>query len=429
MLLEKYRPKCFEEFIGNKIKIKEIETWLDEFPKNSFSSCLISGKHGIGKSSLINLIVKKFNLDVIEYQQSDLKDYKNNDINLFFPKKTNFEELFFGKCRKKIMIFNEIEAITIPSEKNFIIKILKRNHKEKILPIILVNNGKHSKILNEIKKNLLICNLLTPSILEIKPLICKICKNEGMNLSSKYYKGLIKFCNNDIRKIILTLEDLKDLYNKKNISKENLKEYYENNNQKQEEIGLYNSVGKLLNYPLSFEQIITLYQLEKILLPLTFLENIPCKEMDINTYSEVLSSYSNGDLIETSIYTDQNWYLQKLHAFETCIYPNYLIEKREDNMINEKALIFTNDLNKTSLKNINKKNIDEIKSLVDDISYDEIINLSLIITRIIKQKKDKLLNNLGLSSRLIQLLVKINKFEYDSSKMNKKKLSQIINPN
>ena len=427
MLLDKYSPKSFNEFIGNKIKLNEIKSWLNDFPKNSMSSCLISGNHGIGKSTLINLFVKKFNLDVIEYQQSDLKDYKNNDINLFFPKKTNFEDIFFGKSRKKIMIFNEIEAITIPSEKNFIIKILKKNHKERIIPIILVNNGKHSKILNEIKKNLLICNLLTPSVIEIKPLVNKICDNENIKLESKYIKGLIKFCSNDIRKIILTLQDFKDLYKKQDITKEHLKDYYDNNNQKQEDIGLYNSVGKLLNYPLSFEQIIILYQLEKILLPLTFLENIPLKGVTIEKYSNILDAYSNGDLIETSIYTDQNWYLQNLHAFETCIYPNYLLEKRDDNMINEKDLIFTNDLNKTSLKNINKKNIDEIKGLIPDISYNEILNLSLIITRIIKLKKDKLLNNLGLSPRLIQLFVKINKFEYDSTKMNKKKLTQIIN--
>jgi hypothetical protein len=226
--------------------------------------------------------------------------------------------------------------------------------------------------------------------------------------------------------VILTLQDFKDLYKKQSITKEHLKEYYDNNNQKQEDIGLYNSVGKLLNYPLSFEQIIILYQLEKILLPLTFLENIPLKNITIDKYSDILDAYSNGDLIETSIYTDQNWYLQNLHAFETCIYPNYLLDKRDDNMIKESDLIFTNDLNKTSLKNINKKNIDEIKSLLPDISYDEILNLSLIITRIIKLKKDKLLKELDLSPRLIQLFVKINKFEYDSTKMNKKKLTSLI---
>lgn len=426
MYLNKYHPKTFEEYIGNKVILSKIKSWLNNFPNNNHSSCLISGNHGIGKTTLIDLLVKNFNLDKIEYQQSDLKDYKNDNINLFFPKKTNFESIFLGNYQKKVMIFNEVEAITIPSEKNFIIKILKKNHKEKIIPIILINNGKHSKILNEIKKNLLICNLITPSVIEIKPFISNICKKEKIDIDVKYIKGLIRFCNNDIRKTILTLEDLKQIYKKKYIGKEELKDYYENNNQKQEEIGLYNSVSKLLNCELSFEQIMTLYQLEKILLPLTFLENIPLKNSNLETYSNILSSYSNGDLIETSIYTDQNWYLQNLHAFETCIYPNYLIHKNESNLVNESELIFTNDLNKNSLKNINKKNIEEIKKLIDNISYDEIISLSLIITRIISKKKESLLKELGLSTRLIELLVKINKFEYDSSKMSKKKINVYI---
>jgi len=426
MFLDKFYPKNFDEFIGNKIKIKNIIDWLKNFDKNSCSSLLISGKHGIGKSTIISLLKKQFNLDIIEYNQSNLRDYKNNDLNLFFPKKTNFERLILGKSNKKMMIFNEIESITIPSEKNFIVKVLKKNHKEKILPIILVNNGKHCKIINEIKKNLYMVHLLTPSIIEIKPLVKNICSKENINLEPKYYKGLIQFCNNDIRKIILTLQDFKVIFKKKLIDKSKLKDYFDNNNQKQEEIGLYHSVGKLLNLPLSFEKIITLYQLEKILLPLTFLENIPLKNVSLEKYSNILESFSQGDLIETSIYTDQNWYLQNLHTFSTCIYPTYLLEKKPENMILENELIFTNDLNKTSLKNINKKNIEEIKKNVNGISYDEIINLAQLVTKIIKQKKYKLLKDLNISNRLIELLVKINKFEYDSTKMCKKKLESIL---
>lgn len=422
MLLDKYSPKSFKEFIGNKVKIHEIMNWLNDFETVNYNSCLISGNHGIGKSSLIKLLQKKFDLDIIEYNQNDLKNIKNNvNLDLFFPQKTKFSEIFCDNHHKKIIIFNEIEAITIPSEKNFIIKVLKKNHKEKILPILLINNGKHSKLINELKKFLLICNLHTPSILEIKPYIKNICEKENINLDPKYIKGLIHFCNSDIRKIVLTLEDLKNLYKKKYIGKELLVEYYENNSSKQEEIGLYSSVQKLLNMKLSFDKILTLYELEKIILPLTFLENIPLKNPSLETYCKILKSYSNGDIIETSIYTDQNWYLQNLHAFDTCIYPNYLMDNNCVTDIND--LIFTNDLNKTSLKNINKKNIDEIKDLIPNITFDEIINLSFIITEIIKNKKTSDLKNIGISDRLIELIVKINKFEYDSTKMSKKKLN------
>ena len=422
MLLDKYRPRNFKEFVGNGVRIDELKKWLNNFGKNDYNNCLISGNHGIGKSTLIELLKEEFNLDIIEYNQSDLKGIKNiTNLDLFFPKKSEFERLFYEKSMQKILIFNEIEAITIASEKNFIIKILKKNHKEKILPILLINNGKHSKLVNELKKYVKICNLYNPSLLEIKPLIKKICENENINLDMKYAKGIVMYCNSDIRKIILTLEELKSIYKKKPIGKLELKEYYNNNSAKQEEIGLYSSVNKLLNCDMPFDKIIDLYNLEKIILPLTFLENIPLKSPKIEDYSDVLDSYSRGDIVETSIYTDQNWYLQNLHAFDTCIYPNY--KMKGDMITNEKELIFTNDLNKTSLKNINKKNIELIGNIIEDITFDEIINLSYVITETIKKKGVEDLKKLGISDRLIELIVKINKFEYDSNIMSKKKLN------
>lgn len=425
MFLEKYSPNDFSEFIGNKIKINDILKWLKSFPNNEFSNCVISGNHGIGKTTLIKLLEKNLNLDLIEYQQSDLKDYKKDSLETFFPKKTSLDKIFSDKMKKKLMIFNEIESVTIASEKKFLIKLLKKNHKEKIIPIILINNSKHCKIVNEVKKILNKFHLLTPSLIEIKPLVKKICQENNILIEPKYYKGIINFCNSDIRKIILTLEDLKKIFKNKNITKEMLKDFYENNNHKQEEMGLFNSTFNLLNKNLSFEQINTLYQLEKIVLPLTFLENIPLKITSSEKYSKILDSYVQGDLIETSIYTDQNWYLQDLHSFHTCIYSNYMLDKRTDNIIFERDLDFGRDLNKNSLKNINKKNIDEIKSLIDNISYEEIISLSLIITKIINNKKNNLIKKLELSPRVLELLVKINKFEYDSKKMSKKKLSSI----
>jgi len=94
-----------------------------------------------------------------------------------------------------------------------------------------------------------------------------------------------------------------------------------------------------------------------------------------------------------------------------------------DMVTNEKELIFTNDLNKTSLKNINRKNIELIGNIIEDITFDEIINLSYVITETIKKKGVEDLKKLGISDRLIELIVKINKFEYDSNIMSKKKLN------
>ena len=40
---------------------------------------------------------------------------------------------------------------------------------------------------------------------------------------------------------------------------------------------------------------------------------------------KISDSISRGDNIETSIYTDQNWFLQNIHGFFTCINTNFWI--------------------------------------------------------------------------------------------------------
>ena len=65
--------------------------------------------------------------------------------------------------------------------------------------------------------------------------------------------------------------------------------------------------------------------------------------------------FSFGDNVETSIYTDQNWYLQEIHGFFTCVKPSKLCNEFNYNILGN-LINFSSDLNKTSLKNINKKN-------------------------------------------------------------------------
>jgi len=78
--------------------------------------------------------------------------------------------------------------------------------------------------------------------------------------------------------------------------------------------------------------------------------------------SEITTSISMGDVVETNIYTDQNWYLQNIHGFLTCAYTSYTINKYDYDGPENYQIDFSSDLNKTSLKNINKKSIGIIQS-------------------------------------------------------------------
>ena len=61
MFTSTYRPKKIEDFIGNKCIIQPFIEWLLEWnPNNKKNKCaLVSGICGIGKTLLVELILKK----------------------------------------------------------------------------------------------------------------------------------------------------------------------------------------------------------------------------------------------------------------------------------------------------------------------------------------------------------------------------------
>ena len=68
----------------------------------------------------------------------------------------------------------------------------------------------------------------------------------------------------------------------------------------------------------SIQTSLKMYDKEKVLLPLMLFENYPLsienknlkKDQKIEMISNVINSLSNGDVIETNIYSDQNQIIQ-----------------------------------------------------------------------------------------------------------------------
>ena len=97
----------------------------------------------------------------------------------------------------------------------------------------------------------------------------------------------------------------------------------------------------------------------------------------INNIVNITDSISRGDNIETSIYTDQNWYLQNIHGFYTCLNTSYWINKNNQKYkIPISSIKFSSDLNKTSLKNINRKNIINLLKILPNKSIYDILILN-----------------------------------------------------
>ena len=138
------------------------------------------------------------------------------------------------------------------------------------------------------------------------------------------------------------------------------------------------------------------------------------KENLINAFKNVSDSISIGDVIETNIYTDQNWFLHDIHGFYTCVKTSYNINKYSKYCKDTYyEMRFSSDLNQTSLKNINKKQISNLTKIFPNKSFNDIINLNKIIFNLVKNDKIKELYNImkdyDNNIKTVENIIKIDK--------------------
>ena len=449
--INKYKPKEVNHIIGNLNQINSFNHWLHNLSNNNNQGVIISGNQGLGKTLTIKLILEKLNYIVRIINPNEIKDHRiYDDFNDYY----NFINSIYSKIdfsdnkNKKIaLIFDETENITLTSEKKYVMDIYKENNKSKSFPLIFISNNQHSKLLNDLKKG---CNEIiftNPTLSEFKELVNKICLQENISFESEnIIEKLINFSQNDVRRLINLFQELSYHLINNIVTETNINEFIEKSRIKNIDIGLFDSTERILNNYFDYDTLIKLYESEKVLLPLMIHENYLKKILNKSTDSwqnviynivKVSDSISRGDNIETSIYTDQNWYLQNIHGFYTCLNTSYWINKNKSNYkIQNSDIKFSSDLNKTSLKNINRKNIVNLSKIINNKSNQEILMLNKICNHLIQNNQEKelikILNgyNKDITIKEIELCLKIDKtndFNILSSKDKKRIIKQIKN--
>ena len=432
--LDKYTPTKTTDIIGHSENIMKITYWLKKFytkeqvPDNGIygSAVIISGIHGIGKSVSIKLILQEMNFNPISISSSNIKDNKLISKYLLGSGGTTtnescgtIESIISNK--KLALIIHDTENITLGTEKNMLIDLYKENEKRKLFPIIFLTNEQHSKLISDIKKTCCEIIFSLPTVNEILILMNKICEKEVINISEQSVLiNIIKFTQFDIRKLIFTLQDLKFTYGTELIDIAKCKSFFLSSQKKDKDIGLFEGTRELMDNYKTIDKCLGLYQTEKVLLPLMIFENYPKNilsrvynkgENFFDCVSKICNSISMGDVIETNIYTDQNWYLQNLHGFYTCCETTYELSKypfkNKSYQVN-----FSTDLNKTSIKNINKKNISIIQSKTGK-GVGDILILNKMIYNLLKKEKyykiRKISKQYKLSAKHIETILKIDK--------------------
>ena len=423
--INKYCPKTTDTIKSNKESIKKIKYWLKNFykSKNKDICIVISGVHGIGKTLITKLIMKecKYNMIYFNSFSSKKKDNIDNRVMKYFINET------IRKREKKCIIIDESENISLTSEKNAINEMYKENNLKKYFPLIFITNTQHNKLICDIKKNSKTYDFEKPSKDDLLTLLVNVEKKENFKIDRKAINELFTFCQFDYRRFLVILQDIYFTYNCKIIKAKYIKEFINNNNKKNEEISLFDATKFALEKYSNFTMLQELYLNEKVLLPLMIHENYlkfmflnyKCKNNDI--YMKIMKNISDsiswGDVIETSIYTDQNWFLQEnIHAFYTTINTSYHLNKYNSvAKLNSPLISFSSDLNKTSLKNINRKNIMTLKKSIMNKNLDDLIFINKLVSDLVINKKfdevKKVRLEYNLSIKDIEIILKLNKMK------------------
>jgi len=467
---DKYRPTQIKELVSNSKSVRTIVSWLDNYEKNKkkisrntdskkkrvrankgsnndkkkrmdyCSSIIITGTHGVGKTVSLNVILDEKNYSIMKINLNNIntknsKDSINNSMN-----RSNILNIMDGtKNKKQVIVIDEIEAITSSTEKNHILSLQRNNDNEWIYPIIFISNTHHNKLFSEIKKYAFEVKFYEPYKDDMKIILTNIAISESMRFQNQdTINMVIKYSQNDIRRLIYILQDLKYAYDKIVITDEMAEIQCETSKCKDIDYDLYNATDGLLYGYSTVDNCLRYYETEKVLLPLMIHQHYPTciinnfsdKDEQYELAKEISESLSYGDVVENLIYGDQSWNMQEIHGFYTCVNTSFNLSNKLIDEPNKCKLKFATDLNKTSIKNINKKNINNANKCFGSMNVMDFTHINNIMRKLINEDRIndclELFKGYDIKLEHIESLLKIDKIKNKKVVLTSKQKKEII---
>lgn len=225
--IEKYRPKVFDDIIGNKEIINSVRKCVSDKKIPHF---LFSGNAGVGKTTLAHVIINEYFKDLTEEEKmrkylelnasSDRKiDVIREDVNDFAMRSNNIRFIILD------------EADELPQLTQDALKRIMELNSDYAKFILICNNI--SKITDPIKSRCVCYEFNSPTTDEILERLKVIAENEKINIDEKTLKIIAEKSNGDVR------TSINQLFN------------YVNGGFKLENIGLVEKIVKLFNYSLN----------------------------------------------------------------------------------------------------------------------------------------------------------------------------------
>ena len=395
-------------------------------------SCMsVSGSHGIGKTCSVMAILQSlgYTINIINFSKIT-HTINPQEFALKMLQENNIYNIVSGERPKKIaIVIDDLEAITSPIELKFIETLIKENDTVWRHPVIFITNNRHKRFINNVKINTFEVPMALPTEKHLEEVLARICHANKMLLTSQEIANMIiDHAQYDYRRLLTTLQDLYNIYNRDEITEECIHKYFEFSKRKDIDIDIYKSTEALLSDKnLKMEDRLIAYETERTILPLMVHQNhVACinryvpKSKQYNLATKLTEYIAKGDVIENYIYGDQNWSLQETHGFYTCVLPTHIISNNVNtnsmaNDINYKSfrMEFPLDLNRTSIKHINVKNVKNAAKDFPDMNISDFIYVKTILKKLLDEERydeyKKILSGHNATPEGIKAIIKVDK--------------------
>lgn len=199
--VDKYRPKTFEDVIGNNQQKKEVQAWVEAWKAgNPQPALLLVGPAGTGKTTMAHIVANEFS----EFIELNASDKRSKDIIMSTVGESSSTMSLFGE-NKKLIIMDEVDGLQGNQDRGGA-SALNKIIKDSKQPIVMMANDLYSKQIATIKNNARVIKMgkiRTPSI---TALLRKILREEGVEVDQEILKKLAKRSNGDLRSALNTLQ-------------------------------------------------------------------------------------------------------------------------------------------------------------------------------------------------------------------------------
>ncbi|XP_047324594.1 replication factor C subunit 1-like [Impatiens glandulifera] len=365
---EKYRPKVFNDIVGNQSIVKQLHDWLSNWDaqflntgtkgkgkKQSDSGAkkavLLSGPPGIGKTTTSKVVCQLLGFQTTEVDASVSRGKADSKIEKGVggsTSNTNKELVSNAAFRlnkdqskylKSVLIMDEVDGMSA-GDRGGVADLIASIKISKI-PIICICNDRYSQKLKSLVNYCDLLNFRKPTKQQMAKRLMQIAKAEGLQANEVTLEELADRVNGDIRMALNQLQYM-------SLSMSTIK--YDDIRQrllssaKDEDISPFTAVDKLFGFnggKLRMDERIDLSMSDPDLVPLIVQENYinyrpssggkddsGIKRM--NLIAQAAESIADGDIVNVQIRKYRQWQLSPFGSLVSCIIPAALLHGQRE---------------------------------------------------------------------------------------------------